>query len=835
MSDAAEVKELSELVDEDRIAAVAAALDLRDPNRRALESIVSEVAFHYEVAGREGMFEGVVDVATGVGKTYAAAATIEYYAGEGVRNFVIVAPGRTILNKTIDNFTAGHRKSVLVGMETEPFVITTDNFDSPRVAAALEDESVVKLFIFTVQSLLAPANSDRGRKTREFQEGLGKAFYDHLAARDDLIVLADEHHIYYGPAFSNAIRGLEPYALIGLTATPHSKTSAEEIIYRYPLAAAVAEKLVKTPVIVGRKDDRKDTETKLMDGLRLIEAKKTVADAYVSAENKSRLDDERLEKINPVLFVVAQTIDQAREAEEILKRDDFLDGRYGDHVLVVTSETKKQEDHERMLELLTGIEEPDSSVRVVVSVGMLKEGWDVANIYAIVSLRASISDILTEQTLGRGLRLPFGKYTGLHLLDTVEVIAHERYDKLLQAKGLQETFIDVETRALLRQQEDGSIALETEETKAGISVVEADDVSSSTGAIVTDTDTRTAEAEAEAAVEEEPLRPRKTAPAIRIPVLAMHTVESPFSLNDITDLSPFRKLGERLAIDPEDELRREAITAEIITGADGLRETVLATAAIEDIAVASAPTLIPLDDAKKHLVELILSAPSVPARQKERNAAKKIVDEFVKGIGVDAPSVLSRYLGRAGARLVKQLTASQKKAAVKPDFEEVVELANFAPLRFARLETSKARKSKHKKGCGYVGWSERAMFTQAWFDSGTELTVANLLDEAKGNIVCWVRLNIGDLPILWSGAGREYNPDFIAIDEEGTHWVIEVKGNDWMERDDVQAKRDAAKRWANHVSNDPAVGTEWRYLLVSEDDVAGATGSWPALKSLGTL
>jgi len=41
---------------------------------------------------------------------------------------------------------------------------------------------------------------------------------------------------------------------------------------------------------------------------------------------------------------------------------------------------------------------------------MLKEGWDVKNVYVIVSLRASVSEILTEQTLGRGLRLPFGAY-----------------------------------------------------------------------------------------------------------------------------------------------------------------------------------------------------------------------------------------------------------------------------------------------------------------------------------------------------------------------------------------------------------------------------------------
>jgi hypothetical protein len=46
-------------------------------------------------------------------------------------------------------------------------------------------------------------------------------------------------------------------------------------------------------------------------------------------------------------------------------------------------------------------------------------------------------------------------------------------------------------------------------------------------------------------------------------------------------------------------------------------------------------------------------------------------------------------------------------------------------------------------------------------------------------------------------------------------------------------KREAAKRWAQHVSTDATVGVKWGYVLVSETDVKTATGSWPALRSLG--
>ena len=56
--------------DVDRVEAIAARLDLRQPNKEALESIVFETAQHYEIDREPPPFEAVVDIATGVGKTY---------------------------------------------------------------------------------------------------------------------------------------------------------------------------------------------------------------------------------------------------------------------------------------------------------------------------------------------------------------------------------------------------------------------------------------------------------------------------------------------------------------------------------------------------------------------------------------------------------------------------------------------------------------------------------------------------------------------------------------------------------------------------------------------
>jgi type III restriction enzyme len=61
------------------------------------------------------------------------------------------------------------------------------------------------------------------------------------------------------------------------------------------------------------------------------------------------------------------------------------------------------------------------------------------------------------------------------------------------------------------------------------------------------------------------------------------------------------------------------------------------------------------------------------------------------------------------------------------------------------------------------------------------------------------------VPILWREL-REYNPDFVAIDTSGNHWLIEVKMDKEMSSEDVQGKRHAALRWANYVNEADQVG-----------------------------
>ena len=138
----------------------------------------------------------------------------------------------------------------------------------------MKDPSRTKLYIFTVQALTS-ATGD-GRETHEYQETLAGSFYEFLAGLDDLVILADEHHCYRGPAFTRTITNLNPEVVIGVTATP-DRRDENLVIFRYPLAAAIEDKYVKTPVLVARQDDRHDDRTKLLDGVTLLRAKARVA------------------------------------------------------------------------------------------------------------------------------------------------------------------------------------------------------------------------------------------------------------------------------------------------------------------------------------------------------------------------------------------------------------------------------------------------------------------------------------------------------------------------------------------------------------------------------
>ena len=133
--------------------------------------------------------------------------------------------------------------------------------------------------------MIAPDESDGGthgstqdsirRRPRKFDENAGVLF-DYLKSLDDLVVIADESHLYSVTAesFHAALEELNPAATIGLTA---SVQPDDHVIYRYPLYQAIQDRYIKTPVLAFRKEGYSENitseEQQLRDALKLREIK----------------------------------------------------------------------------------------------------------------------------------------------------------------------------------------------------------------------------------------------------------------------------------------------------------------------------------------------------------------------------------------------------------------------------------------------------------------------------------------------------------------------------------------------------------------------------------
>ena len=826
---------------------IAHRLELRQANRDAVQTVALRTSDHYDVNGGETPFECIVDSATGVGKTYVMAGLIEYFAGIATpaRNFLVLAPGRTIRDKTIKNFSSGNAKSLTAAMRSQPFLVHKDNFKSPATIKAMMDPSVTKVYVFTVQALTSATGE--GRETHEYQESLGCSLYDFIKGLSDLLVLADEHHCYRGKAYKRTISEMNPQVVVGLTATP-LPADKDLIAFRYPLAAAIAHKVVKTPIMVGRRDDRNDTETKLLDGVTLLRYKEQALRAYC--------DETGRPMVNPVMLVIAKDIAEAEEFQGVLDSESFDNGAWIGRTLLVHSNLSGDE-KEEALAALDDVEHPTSPVGIIISVGMLKEGWDVKNVYVIASMRASVSEVMADQSLGRGVRLPFGEYTGIELRDSVEVLAHEKYSELLaRRKALNEAFINYGTYAATRTLPNGEVVVRNVTTSTEQPVIgtistgtsgeggdgdgpNASTPNDPTPALATgivDVGTRNRQAEeiceqTSKKVKYEPLPGR--APIV-IPFIRSVPTVAAVSLNDIdlADYGPFETLGRTLTTDYRDDLKRTRIVGRIdgdkaVTDVEAASGVVKATLALD----------IPLSSSKDSLFQYVMRVPGVQPRTLEVGAARRIVERVVDAMGDEAAVCLSAFGERCGQRLAQAVQQALKKAnSAAVTYEDEVQLVALTKTR----EANKKAVAGHADGAfltslAFNGWKKN-LYSHSWFDTKPEYEAANAIDNGN-NVIVWARLHINDIPITWTSGGRKYNPDFVAIEQEGTQtvgWLIETKGNDRIDSAEVAEKRKAARKWANTVNASPDVNVEWRYLLLSEQDVYDAQGSWEFMKGFGS-
>ena len=790
---------------------IAAAMELRAPNQAALEAVAKTFD------GADGdPFEAVCDVATAVGKTYLAGGLIDYLAASGIRHFMIVVPRRPILDKTVNNLTEGHRKSILGGMESHPLVYTAENFNTSAMGAALRSPDRVTVGVFTVQSLIRPKSNKVTMKVTKQQEWLGENLYEFLQGCDDLVVIADESHAYQvkAAAFSAAVRDLDAMATIGLTATP-AKSDEPNVVYRYELAQAIADHWVKTPVLVGRKDAAKGTETRLRDGLLLLDAKQKMADRYADTEGKPR--------VNAVMFVIAGSTDAADQAREVLAKPDLFGDDYDRRVLVVHS--KAADD---ALTRLAAVEDPDSPVRVIVSVDMLKEGWDVANIFVICSLRPMISEMLQEQTLGRGLRLPWKRRTQVELLDTLEVIAHERYKDLLARAGalipgLTDDRVAEAEITPVPPASTGGAGGDTVKVTAHINPTGTGDSGSGTGAgseaefVLTSMDARAAQA-AEQADDSTPVEPTVE---IRVPLVTRTVAARSFSLSDV-DADLFADLGRRLGSSSGETLVRTVLEIEPDPDNPGRVHLVPHPA---DVDIDAAPPSLPFGNAADALREQILRFDIVDEDRKSVNAAKRLVAAAVEAAGSE--EALAAFLPVAIDTARKIINNAYRKSpeVITLDVSDQI----LAPRRLNTRRLNPNRYGDFAKTDAYSGWA-KSQHPINWFDSKPERALALLADADDSGVVIWARIQRGDLTVEWDG-GR-YSPDLYADTGDDRHWLIEVKADKDMDSPTVQAKKTAAEQWARHVTDNGDHGT-WTYVLISQSVAENAPTFAAALQQAG--
>lgn len=356
-------------------------------------------------------------LATGVGKTRLMGALIAYLFLTGQsRNFVLMAPSSTIYDKLKREAVPTHPKYLFGGLTGFPLpeVYHAENAETCRFEQqTLWDRP--RLFIFTPSQIRPRSGSEAERRLRRENEIWGQSFVGHLSNLSDLVICLDEGHRYGGESWSQAVSDLNPKLVLEMTATPSTQ---ETILHCYDLREALKDgKYIKNVVCYADQrpafivDDWEWDKHTLKEALLRHFVKKSALEAY----HANHPNDPR---VKPLTLIACRSVEHAQQVEEWLQSNECFGGRFRGKVLRIDN-TQPKEEIVRLLE----VEKVDNPTEIVVNVGMLREGWDVMNVYVIVPLRAMVSETLAAQTIGRGLRLPFGRRVGDDEVDTLDVLA----------------------------------------------------------------------------------------------------------------------------------------------------------------------------------------------------------------------------------------------------------------------------------------------------------------------------------------------------------------------------------------------------------------------------
>ncbi|WP_434309157.1 DEAD/DEAH box helicase [Hominifimenecus sp. rT4P-3] len=370
-------------------------------------------------------------LATGVGKTRLMGAFIAYlYTNQDIKNFFVVAPNTTIYEKLKQDLgNPSNPKYVFRGLGcfgVPPQLVTDDDYKTKQISLF---ESDVRIFVFNIDKF-----NKEDANMKRVNEIIGDSFYQYLSALPDLVLIMDESHHYRAEKGAAALNELHPLMGLELTATPlvtkgKKQIPFKNVVYEYPLSQAIEDGYTRTPFAVTRTDidfynfgEEQLDKMMLLDGIACHENAKRNLEVYAANHGTP--------VVKPCMLIVCKDTEHAKWVEQFVRSDEFRNGEYKNKTIIVHSKQRGAES-EANTRLLLSVESPENPVEIIIHVNMLKEGWDVNNLYTIVPLRTAASKILREQMVGRGLRLPYGERTGDKEVDAVMLTAHDKFHDIL--------------------------------------------------------------------------------------------------------------------------------------------------------------------------------------------------------------------------------------------------------------------------------------------------------------------------------------------------------------------------------------------------------------------
>jgi type III restriction enzyme len=864
---------------------IAGRLSLRAPQRQALELLdrLTEIvdfkkAIDLPLALRtiSSEFPTVTDferdfpslcfaLATGVGKTRLMGAFITYlYQAHGHKNFFVLAPNLTIYNKLIEDFKPKSPKYVFKGIADfaiePPDIVTGENYE---YAPSMEDLYKVRINIFNISKINSEVRGGKNPRIKRLSEYIGTSYFEYLSNLDDLVLLMDESHRYRASAGVKAINELKPVLGLELTATPFVETAKapipfQNVVQDYPLARAMADGFVKEPAVVTRENfnpagmsQQAIEEMKLKDGIRLHEATKVELETYACST------DNRI--VKPFVLVIARDTTHAADLLKTIESENFFNGQYKGRVIQVDS-SKSGAEEDEMIQRLLDVESPEEPTEIVIHVNMLKEGWDVTNLYTIVPLRAANARTLIEQSIGRGLRLPYGKRTGVEAVDRLSIVAHDKFQEIVDEANSGNSVIRME-KVILTE------ADLTRKTQTVVTVSNLDQLCGNTSASPS----------VLGAEEPTPLfkTPNEKAAASIALEVAKSFSNRPDLVPTIASLSA-PEIRERIVKAVQERFTPAQTEMEGIVEkpniADIVEKTVQAMAGqtieiprivvlpTEEVRSGFKPFTLSLDfrfqpqSESLHGVGLrtgdhfTLDAKSAGVKEErlEDYIVSPLIDfddisyddhaDLLYDLAGQVIEYLRGYLANENevqnvletkAKIIAELVHSKMLDhtwADECEYEAKVTLG-FTPLKqtansvatgdILNFKTSPADKSNMSRYL-FTGF-KKCLYPTAKFDSDAERRLATILDREA---IKWFKPVQGQFQMYYGKEGKEYNPDFVA-ETEDTIYMLEPKSRKEMEDSIVLEKMKAALKWCAHATeySKKHNGKPWIYCLIPHDEI----------------